>query len=42
MTSWLALFDDETGTIPVWDAPLECYELSRPTDGFVGDPAAAS
>ena len=41
MTSWLALFDDETGTIPVWDAPLEAYELSHPTDGVVGDPAAA-
>jgi uncharacterized protein len=36
MTSWLTLFDPESGTIPVWDAPLEAYELSRPSGEFAG------
>ncbi len=33
MTSWLALYDQQTETIPVWDAPLEVYEAKLSLTG---------
>ena len=39
MTSWLSTFDPATGTIPVWDAPIEHYELIGATGAIAGDRA---
>jgi uncharacterized protein len=40
MTSWLDTFDPATGTMPVWDAPIEHYELSRPSPARAGGSAS--